>query len=43
VVMGIAVKGRVRDHQGAAAVAPERAVTPANDGLSDFKKLPPPG
>ncbi len=32
VVMGIAVKGRVRDHQGAVAVAPERAVeTPFAD------------
>ena len=35
VVMGIAVKGRVRDHQGAVAVAPERAVIAPGDARDE--------
>src|SRR5258708_39978663 len=37
VVMGIAVKRRVRDHQGAVAVAPERAVIPPGDARDELE------
>src|SRR5260221_5251754 len=35
VVMGIAVKGRVRDHQGTVTVAPERAVIAPGDARDE--------